>query len=161
MQARKVRKIPRTPTIQNWSDILTLAEHLDHGVYCIPVSVSIRVWVPCCTRQLEVGVRNRLHIRRHCLYPDRTVHGGNVSSKILSNTSPTILTPHRMYDRHMKPIPEAPQGGLANRISILVGVTGMKMAKYRPSWTESILSPINVIWRPQILGILVFEVSQP
>ncbi|OBZ77237.1 hypothetical protein A0H81_02049 [Grifola frondosa] len=31
------------------------------------------------------------------------------------------------------------------------------MAKYRASWRESILAPLNVVWRPHLLGILLFE----
>ncbi|KAK0495897.1 major facilitator superfamily domain-containing protein [Armillaria luteobubalina] len=62
-----------------------------------------------------------------------------------------------MYDRTVKPIPEPPTSGLRYRIETLVGVTGIKMARYRVSWTESIFSPINVVWRPHLLGILLFE----
>ncbi|SJK98551.1 related to synaptic vesicle transporter SVOP and related transporters (major facilitator superfamily) [Armillaria ostoyae] len=62
-----------------------------------------------------------------------------------------------MYDRTVKPIPEPPTTGLRYRIETLVGITGIKMAKYRVSWTESILSPINVVWRPHLLGALLFE----
>ncbi|PBK67375.1 MFS general substrate transporter, partial [Armillaria solidipes] len=62
-----------------------------------------------------------------------------------------------MYDRTVKPIPEPHTTGLRYRIETLVGITGVKMAKYRISWTESILSPINVVWRPHLLGILFFE----
>ncbi|KAK0480594.1 MFS general substrate transporter [Armillaria novae-zelandiae] len=61
-----------------------------------------------------------------------------------------------MYDRTVKPVPEPPTG-LRHRIETLVGITGIKMAKYRVSWTESILSPINVVWRPHLLGALLFE----
>ncbi|KAK0215608.1 major facilitator superfamily domain-containing protein [Armillaria fumosa] len=62
-----------------------------------------------------------------------------------------------MYDRIVKPIPEPPTSGFRYRIETLVGITGIKMARYRVSWTESILSPINVVWRPHLLGILLFE----
>ncbi|KAF8918897.1 MFS general substrate transporter [Mucidula mucida] len=62
-----------------------------------------------------------------------------------------------MYDRTVKPIPEAQTTGLRYRIESLIGITGVKMAKYRISWTESILSPLNVVWRPHLLGILIFE----
>ncbi|KAK0452396.1 major facilitator superfamily domain-containing protein [Armillaria borealis] len=62
-----------------------------------------------------------------------------------------------MYDRTVKPVPEPHTTGLRYRIETLVGITGIKMAKYRVSWTESILSPINVVWRPHLLGILLFE----
>ncbi|KAK0495907.1 major facilitator superfamily domain-containing protein [Armillaria luteobubalina] len=62
-----------------------------------------------------------------------------------------------MYDRTVKPIPEPTTTGLRYRIETLLGVTGIKMARYRVPWTESILSPINVVWRPHLLGILLFE----
>ncbi|KAF9026145.1 MFS general substrate transporter [Hymenopellis radicata] len=62
-----------------------------------------------------------------------------------------------MYDRTVKPIPEAQTTGLRYRIESLVGITGVKMAKYRISWTESIISPLNVVWRPHLLAILIFE----
>ncbi|KAK0458782.1 major facilitator superfamily domain-containing protein [Desarmillaria tabescens] len=62
-----------------------------------------------------------------------------------------------MYDRTVKPVPEPPVTGLRYRIETLVGITGFKMAKYRVSWAESILSPINVLWRPHLLGALLFE----
>jgi len=62
-----------------------------------------------------------------------------------------------MYDRTVKPIPARPTTGLRYRIESLIGLTGLKMAKYRISWTEAILSPFNVVWRPHILSILLFE----
>lgn len=62
-----------------------------------------------------------------------------------------------MYDRTVKPIPEVPTGGLRNRIEALVGLTGAKMSKYRVSWAESILTPLNVVWRPHLLMVLIFE----
>ncbi|KAJ7322868.1 MFS general substrate transporter [Mycena albidolilacea] len=62
-----------------------------------------------------------------------------------------------MYDRTVRPIPERPTTGLRYRIESLVGLTGLKMQKYRISWTEAIISPLNVVWRPHILSILVFE----
>jgi hypothetical protein len=44
------------------------------------------------------------------------------------------------------------------RIESLIGIVGAKMAKYRSSWYEVIMSPFNIVWRPHLLGILVFEV---
>lgn len=64
-----------------------------------------------------------------------------------------------MYDRTVKPIPEPPTKGLRYRIETLIGLTGVKMAKYRSSWKESILSPFNVVWRPHLMMILWFEVG--
>ncbi|PBK79305.1 MFS general substrate transporter [Armillaria gallica] len=68
-----------------------------------------------------------------------------------------LFSDETMYDRTVKPIPEPPTSGFRCRIETLVGITGIKMARYRVSWTESILSPINVVWRPHLLGILLFE----
>ncbi|KIM42243.1 hypothetical protein M413DRAFT_444680 [Hebeloma cylindrosporum] len=62
-----------------------------------------------------------------------------------------------MYDRTVKPIPEPTTTGLRNRIENLLGITGLKMAKYRVSWTEAILSPLRLVWRPHLLMILLFE----
>jgi hypothetical protein len=62
--------------------------------------------------------------------------------------------------RTVKPIPPPPTTGLRYRIQSLVGITSVKMMKYRISWKEAIISPFDVVWRPQIFGILVFEVSR-
>ena len=63
-----------------------------------------------------------------------------------------------MYDRTMKPIPEPPTTGLRYRIETLIGITGVKMAKYRTSLLHGLLSLVDVLWRPHVLGILMFEV---
>ncbi|KAK2459613.1 hypothetical protein APHAL10511_008368 [Amanita phalloides] len=62
-----------------------------------------------------------------------------------------------MYDRAVRPIPEAPAKGLRARIETLVGITGYRMAKYRPSWRKVIWSPFDVVWRPHALSMLIFE----
>jgi len=62
-----------------------------------------------------------------------------------------------MYDRGVKGLPRPPSGGLRYRIETLVGITGVKMAKYRATWREAILAPLKLFWRPHLLGILVFE----
>ncbi|KAF8736129.1 hypothetical protein AX14_000851 [Amanita brunnescens Koide BX004] len=62
-----------------------------------------------------------------------------------------------MYDRTIKPIPEAPTKGLRARVETLVGITGYRMAKYRSSWKEAIWSPFDVCWRPHVLSLLIFE----
>ena len=63
-----------------------------------------------------------------------------------------------MYDRTVKPIPVPSSTGLRYRIETLVGITGVRMQKYRISWTESILSPLTLVWRPHLLMVLIFEV---
>ncbi|EJD39182.1 MFS general substrate transporter [Auricularia subglabra TFB-10046 SS5] len=62
-----------------------------------------------------------------------------------------------MYDRHVKPIPEPTSTGLRLRIETLLGITGIKMAKYRTSWRDAIISPFNVVWRPHLLLMLIYE----
>jgi hypothetical protein len=58
-----------------------------------------------------------------------------------------------MYDRTIKPIPEAPEG----RIKALVGITGIHMSQYRATWSDALLSQFRIFWRPQILSILLYE----
>ncbi|TFK66337.1 MFS general substrate transporter [Pluteus cervinus] len=62
-----------------------------------------------------------------------------------------------MYDRTVKPVPEPQTTGLRYRIETLVGITGAKMAKFRPSWKVAILAPFKVVWRPHLVMILLFE----
>jgi len=62
-----------------------------------------------------------------------------------------------LYDRGLKNIPERSTGGIRYRIETLVGITGAKMAKYRTSWGKIIWSPFDVVWRPHVIGLLVFE----
>jgi MFS family permease len=62
-----------------------------------------------------------------------------------------------IYDRTVKPIPVPPTTGLRYRIETLIGITGLKMQKYRVSWSESIMTPLNLIWRPQLWTIMLFE----
>jgi hypothetical protein len=63
-----------------------------------------------------------------------------------------------MYDRSIKPIPEPLATGLRYRIETLIGITGVKMAKYRTPLMRGLLSLVDVLWRPHVLGILIFEV---
>ena len=63
-----------------------------------------------------------------------------------------------MYDRGVKNLPPRQSGGLRYRIETLVGITGVKMAKYRATWYEALSVPFKVVWRPHLLSILVFEV---
>ncbi|KIK58511.1 hypothetical protein GYMLUDRAFT_45153 [Collybiopsis luxurians FD-317 M1] len=65
-----------------------------------------------------------------------------------------------MYDRAANPIPEpAAEGGLRYRFESLIGITGYKMAKYRVSWSDAILSPFRIVWRPHLLMALIFEAA--
>ncbi|KZV68357.1 MFS general substrate transporter [Peniophora sp. CONT] len=64
-----------------------------------------------------------------------------------------------MYDRTLKPIPVLPYPSLRYRIETLLGVTGMRMAKYRMSLWDAFLLFIKLVWRPHLLGILIFEAA--
>lgn len=70
----------------------------------------------------------------------------------------TLTTSCRMYDRHVRNLPSRPSG-LRYRIETLVGITGVKMAKYRATWYEAVSAPFKLVWRPHLLSILVFEVQ--
>ncbi|KAH7924715.1 hypothetical protein BV22DRAFT_491586 [Leucogyrophana mollusca] len=62
-----------------------------------------------------------------------------------------------MYDRTVKPIPPRPSTGLRYRVETLIGITGYRMAKFRPSWSEVVLACLNVLWRPQFFFVVFFE----
>ncbi|KAJ7229561.1 major facilitator superfamily domain-containing protein [Mycena haematopus] len=61
-----------------------------------------------------------------------------------------------LYDRTLRPIPRRPTLGLRYRIETLLGATGWKMTKYRPSWYDCVVSPLRVVWRPHALLIMIF-----
>ncbi|TRM62260.1 major facilitator superfamily domain-containing protein [Schizophyllum amplum] len=62
-----------------------------------------------------------------------------------------------MYDRTVKPVPPRPTTGLRYRVESLLGATGVKMAKYRDSWKTVTWAPLNVMWRPHLLPLMIFE----
>ncbi|KAL1661633.1 major facilitator superfamily domain-containing protein [Schizophyllum commune] len=62
-----------------------------------------------------------------------------------------------LYDRGLKPVPPRPTTGLRYRIETLLGITGVKMAKYRDSWLDVLYAPFNLVWRPHLLPLLLFE----
>ncbi|KAI0070549.1 MFS general substrate transporter [Panus rudis PR-1116 ss-1] len=64
-----------------------------------------------------------------------------------------------MYDRKLpdpRPVPR-PKSKVLYRLQTLVGVTGYRMAKYRDSWKDVVLVWFNIVWRPHLFGILLFE----
>ncbi|OJT14824.1 hypothetical protein TRAPUB_8618 [Trametes pubescens] len=70
-----------------------------------------------------------------------------------------FLGEETMFDRKLpnpRPIP-VPASRLRYRLETLFGVTGLKMSKYRDSWSDSIFACLNVVWRPHLLAILIFE----
>lgn len=63
-----------------------------------------------------------------------------------------------MYDRTLKPIPPRLSTGFRYRFETLIGITGVRMAKYRSSWPSIIFATVGIVWRPHLLAILIFEV---
>ncbi|KAH9918647.1 MFS general substrate transporter [Fomitopsis serialis] len=71
----------------------------------------------------------------------------------------TFFAEETMYDRALpnpRPIPRT-TSRLRYRVETLLGITGARMARYRTRWRDTILACPSIIWRPQILGILLFE----
>lgn len=71
-------------------------------------------------------------------------------------------SPLRLYDRKLpnpRPIPR-PTSTVLYRLQTLVGITGARMAKYRAGWQEVAFVWFKLVWRPHLLGVLCFEVSQ-
>ncbi|KAG2339660.1 MFS general substrate transporter [Suillus weaverae] len=62
-----------------------------------------------------------------------------------------------MYDRSLVSKPPRTSTGLRYRFETLIGVTGYKMAKYRPRWPEVLLASLDVAWRPQFFFVVLFE----
>ncbi|KAJ7440296.1 MFS general substrate transporter [Mycena galericulata] len=67
-----------------------------------------------------------------------------------------FLGEETLYDRTLQPIPPRPTVGLRYRVETLFGVTGFKMTQYRPSWYQCVSSPLQVVWRPHGLLIMIF-----
>ena len=40
-----------------------------------------------------------------------------------------------------------------------MGVTGWRMAQYRARWRKVVWACVDLVWRPHIFSILVFEAS--
>ncbi|KAL8283756.1 hypothetical protein RQP46_005551 [Phenoliferia psychrophenolica] len=68
----------------------------------------------------------------------------------------TFVMEETMYDRDVTPFPPRPTIGLRYRFETLVGITGMKMQKYRCSWWESVTSIFDLVWRPHLLLMLIY-----
>ncbi|OSD07822.1 MFS general substrate transporter [Trametes coccinea BRFM310] len=70
-----------------------------------------------------------------------------------------LLGEETMFDRKLpnpRPIPR-PKSRLRYRIETLIGITGWRMAQFRDSWSKAIFACINVVWRPHLFAILLFE----
>ena len=64
-----------------------------------------------------------------------------------------------MYDRGKRRPPLLRSSGFQYRLETLIGVTGYKLAKYRASWWDVSTACLDVVWRPQFLLVVLFEVS--
>ena len=57
---------------------------------------------------------------------------------------------------HLDPVPARPTTGLRYRIETLLGITGIKMMKYRSTIFQGIKALLNVLWRPNVLPMLFY-----
>ncbi|KAI0691854.1 MFS general substrate transporter [Cytidiella melzeri] len=88
-----------------------------------------------------------------------TFYGGIVTGII------ALFGEETMYDRKLPNPTPFPRPAfslrsfkyLRYRAELLLGVTGIRMAKYRSSWTDVVSVWFKLIWRPHLLGILLFE----
>ncbi|RPD65251.1 MFS general substrate transporter [Lentinus tigrinus ALCF2SS1-7] len=64
-----------------------------------------------------------------------------------------------MYDRHLTNSTgnHPPKRTVRRRMATLIGVTGIRMARYRSSWKEVSMAPLRAFWRPHLLAALLFE----
>lgn len=68
----------------------------------------------------------------------------------------TFVMEETMYDRHLSPVPPRHATGLRYRFDTLIGITGARMAKYRPSLWAGVASLFDVLWRPHALMVYVY-----
>lgn len=68
----------------------------------------------------------------------------------------TFIMEETIYDRHMNPVPERHATGFRYRFDSLIGITGVRMAKYRPSLWAGVKSMFDVLWRPHALMMYIF-----
>lgn len=61
-----------------------------------------------------------------------------------------------MYDRGLSPIPKPKAKGARLRVESLVGITGVKMKKYRMSFLKSVMQPVLVLIRPNMFAISLY-----
>ncbi|KAJ3572242.1 hypothetical protein NP233_g3222 [Leucocoprinus birnbaumii] len=67
-----------------------------------------------------------------------------------------------MYRRGHMDDSEAPQetpeeSKFKSRVWTLIGITGIRNVKPEPTWKEVLIAPIDVVWRPHMFLILLFE----
>jgi len=138
------------------------AELLDHGFHHISFGLSVRFRVSSGSDHLALGIRGRMSIRITRSSDYCIIWRGDVRYIFISRNHLHLIGLYRIYDRTVRPtIPEPTTTGLRYRVETLIGITGWKMARYRPSWGQSSMAILHVVWRPHLLSVLVFEVSTP
>lgn len=71
----------------------------------------------------------------------------------------TFFMEETMFDRTLpnpRPIALA-ASRIRRRIEVLIGITGYHMSKYRTRWGIAVWATADVLWRPHIFAILLFE----
>jgi hypothetical protein len=51
------------------------------------------------------------------------------------------------------------ESGLRGRTWTLLGITGVRRVGPEPTWKEVLFAPVDVLWRPHMFLILLFEVG--
>lgn len=105
-----------------------------------------------------MDLRNGLYLRGYCSCLNRVLQRGDVSFITNSISTPVTDSVQSMYDRTLKPIPPRLSTGFRYRFETLIGITGVRMAKYRSSWSTIVFATVGIVWRPHLLAILIFEV---
>lgn len=131
---------------------------MDHGHYISASFITLLIWISCRAYDLEMGLRDRVYLwpcsgPSYCLLHERIV--------CLFSQFVSLVVWHdqfRVYHRSQSAPLVLHKSGFMHRFKLLIGISGIKNRKPEPSWSKIILDPINVIWRPQILLILLFEV---
>jgi len=68
-----------------------------------------------------------------------------------------ILGRETLYDRGNPKILDHISKKSSSRIKDLLGLSGAHLAKYRTPWRDLLMCPIQLIWRPHLLSMLVYE----
>lgn len=68
----------------------------------------------------------------------------------------TFVMEETIYDRHLSPVPQRHAAGLRYRFDTLIGITGARMGKHRPSLWAGVKSLFDVVWRPHALMMYIF-----
>lgn len=65
----------------------------------------------------------------------------------------------RYLDRRNPSAPDLiPDGKLSSRVKALIGVLGPQMTAQRFSLKEDFLRMLRLVWRPHLLGVMIYEV---